>query len=65
MREHGELGGVDSAIDLVDEWEVHAGDELYDGRVIWVVIATGDLETVNAVLVDGLFGENIVHGEWR
>lgn len=65
MREYRQLGGVDPAIDLIDEWEVHARDELYDGRLIWVVIAAGDLETVNTVLVDGLFGENIVHGEQR
>ncbi len=65
MHEYRQLGGVDLAFHLTDEGKVYARDELYDGRLIWVVIATGDLETVNTVLVDGLFGENNAYGEWR
>ncbi len=52
--EYGELAGVDFAIYLADEGEVDAGDELDTGRVVGIVLATGDLQAVDAVLVHGL-----------
>lgn len=52
--EYGELAGVDFAIYLVDEGKIDARDELNGGWVVGVVLATGDLQAVYAVLVHGL-----------
>lgn len=49
-----EFSWVNLAIHLVHEWEVYSRQELDIWRGIRVVLATGNLETVDAVLVDGL-----------
>ena len=56
MREHGQLRRVDPPVELVDEREVHARDELHGRRRVGVRLAAGDLEAVYAVLVHGLPG---------
>jgi len=45
---------VDLSVQLGDEWEVHARQKLDARRFIRVFLATGDLQTVNPVLVYGL-----------
>lgn len=52
--EDGELAGVDFAIYLADEGQIDARDELDRRRLVGIVLATGDLEAVDAVLVHGL-----------
>ena len=54
MREHWELRRIDLAIYLTDKWKIDARDELDCRWRIWVVLATSYLETVDAVLMDGL-----------
>ena len=45
---------VDLSVQLGDEWEIHARQKLDVRGIIRVFLATGDLQTVNAVLVYGL-----------
>lgn len=54
MGEYGQLGGIDLAINLADERQVDARDKLDARELLGVVIATGDLQAVDAVLVHSL-----------
>lgn len=54
MGENRQLAWIDFPVCLVYEWEVYARDELYGGGIIWVVLATVDLEAVDPVLMSGL-----------
>ena len=52
--EHWEFLRVDFAVLLIDKGQIHAREELDIWSHIRVLRATGDLETVDAVLVDCL-----------
>ena len=54
MGKDWEFAWVDLSVQLGDEWEVHARQKLDLRGIIRVFLATGDLQTVNAVLVYGL-----------
>ena len=54
MGKYGQLGRIDLAIELANEGQVDTGNELDSRGLLRVVIATGDLEAIDAVLVHGL-----------
>ena len=41
---------------LVDKGQVYSAQELHLWGFVWVLVPTGDLQGVDAVLVDGLRG---------
>lgn len=54
VSENWQLRLVNLAIYLAHERKVDAGHKLDSGGLIGVILATGDSQTVNAVLMNGL-----------
>ena len=54
MGQDGEFRRVNLAIYLTDKREIDARDELDSRGLVRVILSTGDSQTVDAVLVDGL-----------
>ena len=54
VREHREFGRVDPAVHLVDKRQVDLRDKLHRRGLFGVVLATSDLQAVDAVLVHGM-----------
>ena len=54
MSQYRKLRRIDLPVCLTDEWKVDSGNELNGGGLVGVVFTAGDLETVDAVLMDGL-----------
>lgn len=53
-RQHWQLGGVDLAVDLVDERQVYTREELHIRMRVRVRFATGYFQAVDAVFMDRL-----------
>jgi len=54
LRKHIELSRIDLAIGLINERKVYTGKEVNCGGFLGIFITAMDLQTVDAVLVDGL-----------
>lgn len=51
VSQNREFAWVDLSVHLGDEWEIHPRQELDDWWFVGILLATVDLETVNAILV--------------
>jgi hypothetical protein len=54
LRKHTKLNRIDLAIGLINERKIYTGEEVNGGGSLGVVFTAMDLQTVDAVLVDGL-----------
>ena len=43
------------SVSLVDTWQIDFGNELNGGRVVWITVATVEVDAVNSVLMHALY----------